>query len=312
MTKIKKHMGIGVLDEPCTVNGKRKVSYTAWQSMLTRCYSARYQEERQTYIGCSVCPGWLTFSVFSSWFDSRYSSGYQLDKDLLYLGNKVYSPLTCCLIPTKLNSILASLDELMSDPTAGSFYNKRSRCWYSTIRMGSRPICLGSYSSSISAGAAWRTAKLNYLADYCSELRLDPTVSDHIADAFQSRLSFYRDSAAPTPASIPVHIPTSLDLFTVSCDGCPQAEQCVSSVCSARTVHEIPTRLSWDEHRSRLRSLAEQNRAEFERTAHKSFLGSRNSQAGTFWITDGIVNKKWHDNKGDLPPLFHRGRVVKF
>lgn len=40
-------------------------------------------------------------------------------------------------------------------------------------------------------------------------------------------------------------------------------------------------------------------------------LGTNNSQYGTYWITDGQVNKKWHDNKGVLPDGFRKGRIVQ-
>lgn len=38
--------------------------------------------------------------------------------------------------------------------------------------------------------------------------------------------------------------------------------------------------------------------------------GEHNSQYGTFWITDGISNMKWHPSKGTMPPGFRKGRVV--
>lgn len=44
---------------------------------------------------------------------------------------------------------------------------------------------------------------------------------------------------------------------------------------------------------------------------HKSYSGPRGSQYGTFWITDGTVNKKWRDDYGKLPRTFHPGRTVK-
>ena len=39
--------------------------------------------------------------------------------------------------------------------------------------------------------------------------------------------------------------------------------------------------------------------------------GSKNSQFGTFWITDGVVNKKWKESNGDIPSGFTRGRKLK-
>ena len=38
--------------------------------------------------------------------------------------------------------------------------------------------------------------------------------------------------------------------------------------------------------------------------------GKSNSQYGTFWITDGCINKKWRQDKGEIPDGFYKGRVV--
>lgn len=44
---------------------------------------------------------------------------------------------------------------------------------------------------------------------------------------------------------------------------------------------------------------------------HPSYKGCANSQYGSYWITDGISNKKWRDELGDIPDGFHRGRKTK-
>ena len=41
---------------------------------------------------------------------------------------------------------------------------------------------------------------------------------------------------------------------------------------------------------------------------NQSYTGSNNSQFGSYWITNGTVNKKWKDDKGDMPDGFYRGR----
>lgn len=38
--------------------------------------------------------------------------------------------------------------------------------------------------------------------------------------------------------------------------------------------------------------------------------GSKNSQFGTFWITNGVINKKWADKLGAIPENFYKGRVM--
>lgn len=46
-----------------------------------------------------------------------------------------------------------------------------------------------------------------------------------------------------------------------------------------------------------------------EAVKHKSYAGNKNSQYGTFWITNGIDNKKWSLDKGKLPRGFAKGRT---
>lgn len=46
-----------------------------------------------------------------------------------------------------------------------------------------------------------------------------------------------------------------------------------------------------------------------KKTTHPSFTGKQNSQFGSFWITDGINNKKWRLENGDIPIGFRNGRV---
>ena len=39
-------------------------------------------------------------------------------------------------------------------------------------------------------------------------------------------------------------------------------------------------------------------------------VSTTNSQYGTYWITNGIDNKKWKDSKGPIPTDYYKGRVM--
>lgn len=41
----------------------------------------------------------------------------------------------------------------------------------------------------------------------------------------------------------------------------------------------------------------------------KRYVGKRNSQYGTFWITNGCINKKWKSEFGNFPKGFYKGRI---
>lgn len=45
---------------------------------------------------------------FKKWFDENYIKGYELDKDILIKGNRIYSPDTCCFVPSFINRLYTS------------------------------------------------------------------------------------------------------------------------------------------------------------------------------------------------------------
>lgn len=52
----------------------------------------------------------------------------------------------------------------------------------------------------------------------------------------------------------------------------------------------------------------EETKKKIGRSNSVSVLGPRNSQYGTFWITDGTCSIKWHGTKGSFPDGFRKGR----
>ena len=82
--------------------------YTHWKSMLMRCYSEKFKANHPAYKECSVCEEWKRLSVFKEWFDKNYQDDYDLEKDIISKGNKVYSPQTCCFVPRALNILITT------------------------------------------------------------------------------------------------------------------------------------------------------------------------------------------------------------
>lgn len=80
--------------------------HRAWKSMLNRCYSDKLQSKHPTYRGCTVSEDWLTFSNFKRWMEKQDFEGKQLDKDLLFESNKVYSAETCVFVTSMVNTFI--------------------------------------------------------------------------------------------------------------------------------------------------------------------------------------------------------------
>ena len=101
---------IGVGEFKVSVNRKSTKAYQCWVGMLERCYSKKLHKKYPTYIGCTVHPDWHNFQTFAKWYQDNYPVGgdkYQLDKDLLVEGNKVYSKDTCMFVTGAENMIKA-------------------------------------------------------------------------------------------------------------------------------------------------------------------------------------------------------------
>lgn len=100
------YMGIGKYKS--RTNGKHNKDYVCWKSMLERCYSEKLHKRKPTYQDCYVCQEWHNFQNFADWFSKNYSyetmHKWQLDKDIIVPGNRVYGPDTCCFVPNDINN----------------------------------------------------------------------------------------------------------------------------------------------------------------------------------------------------------------
>lgn len=154
--------GVGTNDSD--TKGK---SYTVWRSMIQRCYSNSCNSKFPTYIDCTVCDEWLTFSNFKKWFDKNYKNGYDLDKDILIKGNKVYSPQTCVFIPHRINTLLINCKLSRGELPIGV-------CSYGDmfqvkIRLNGKKKHIGYFATKEDAFIAYKKIKEEYIKDIALE-----------------------------------------------------------------------------------------------------------------------------------------------
>jgi hypothetical protein len=90
-----------------TKPNRRCPFYRKWDGMLSRCYSGKYLKLNPTYEGCFVATDWLLFSNFREWMCDQDWEGKELDKDLLYPGNKEYSPDKCLFVSKRINVLIS-------------------------------------------------------------------------------------------------------------------------------------------------------------------------------------------------------------
>lgn len=159
-------------------NGKNTGVYDTWKAMLQRCYSEKEHERHPTYIGCEVYEGWHNFQNFAKWYkDNYYEVGNEkmcLDKDILFKGNKIYSPDTCIFVPETINKLFIKNDKNRGESVIGATLCKngkyQAQCNIINPETGkSKQEYLGLYDSQEKAFQVYKYHKernIKQIADY--------------------------------------------------------------------------------------------------------------------------------------------------
>lgn len=168
--------GVGYLGEGEFNSGTRKnhtTEYDLWKSMLSRCYDPRVLNEQPTYRDCTVHESWHNFQVFAKWVTSQkhYGMGYALDKDLLVLGNKVYSEKTCCLIPAELNALMLTPNNLNRKHLPGVSFSKKWGKFASRVSIEGKRVSLGYYDTDVEAHEVYMKARINYVKNKAEDFK---------------------------------------------------------------------------------------------------------------------------------------------
>ena len=180
---------ITVVDE----DGKKKQKlvwicpfYEKWKPMLRRCYSAKYQEVRPTYKGCSVSEDWLRFSTFKAWMAAQDWEGMEIDKDILFPNNKIYSPETCVFINHKINVFLTESNASRGQWMIGVYWHKVANKFTAMCNDGTgKRKYLGLFDTEIQAHRAWLRYKQELALKLASE-QTDPRVAKALIDRYEN------------------------------------------------------------------------------------------------------------------------------
>ena len=172
--------GVGILGTkyPSKVNGVLTKEYTLWQSMLRRCYSNTNvcdasNNKYPTYIDCEVSNKFKSYEYFYEWCNKQIgfsSEGWQLDKDLLIKGNKIYSEDTCVFIPSEINSLLVKREALRGESLIGVCWCKTKKAFKAQVsRSKGKSEHLGYFNTELEAFKAYKEAKESFVKEQANE-----------------------------------------------------------------------------------------------------------------------------------------------
>ena len=171
--------GIGVTGTkyPVKIKGVITKEYDLWHSMLRRCYSDTSKKKNPAYEGCEVSDNFKYYEYFYEWCHKQIGFGvdgngnsFQLDKDLLIKGNRVYSESTCVFIPSEINSLLVKCTASRGEHLIGVNWSKTNKAFVAQVNKGKgKRDYLGYFKTEIEAFNAYKIAKESFIKEQANE-----------------------------------------------------------------------------------------------------------------------------------------------
>ena len=162
---------LGVGKHKTRINGKMTKTYLAYKALFCRCYNPVTHKNQPEYTDCTVHEIWHNWQNFADWYESHesFGLGYELDKDLLVRGNKVYSPETCVMIPVELNNLISNPAPSKLGFPNGVGKKKGANQYHVRVGGGKNRKYVGGYYSIEEASAAYVEAKERYVKNKALE-----------------------------------------------------------------------------------------------------------------------------------------------
>ncbi len=165
--------GVGILGAKyqSTINGVNTKEYKLWCHMLERCYSNTYKKKYPTYEGCEASENFKSYEYFYEWCHNQIGfgvKGWQLDKDLLIKGNKVYSETTCVFLPQEINTVLVKREASRGEYLIGVCWHKKDKAFAAQVNKG-KPEHLGYFNTEIEAFDAYKVAKESFIKEQANK-----------------------------------------------------------------------------------------------------------------------------------------------
>lgn len=149
--------------------GGHAPAYALWRCVLQRSCNEKFKVRYPTYENVTVCDDWTSFTAF--FYDTKVymKHGYQLDKDLLFYGNKEYTKNSCIFVPSWLNSLLLDSRATRGNLPQGVVWNEERGKYQARCAVDGRLKHIGRFANVEKASNAY----INFKLDHIESKRLD-------------------------------------------------------------------------------------------------------------------------------------------
>lgn len=157
------------------INGKETREYKEWHGMMQRGFDEKLKERYSTYKDVLVEEWLFNFQNYCRWREQNYyeieGEIMDLDKDILYKGNKIYSRDTMIFVPHRINSLLINCKNKRGKHPIGVTFHKRDGKYYAQCRTLNNHKHLGSYDTPEEAFRVYKEFKEAYIKEVADEYK---------------------------------------------------------------------------------------------------------------------------------------------
>lgn len=165
--KLVSGLGVKGTKYPMSVGKIQIREYKLWVGLLQRC-SEKYKATRPAYNDVICSENFKSYTFFYEWchkqvgFNNKDSNGsyFQIDKDILVKGNKLYSEDTCCFVPRRINTLLITKKSCRGKYPIGVYFSTQDCKFRAACSTGvNRQVSLGYFDTQEDAFQAYKTYK---------------------------------------------------------------------------------------------------------------------------------------------------------
>ena len=172
--------GIGVNDNKNLTlkDGKLTEEYKLWSNMLFRC-TKKFWIKHPTYIGVTCSENFKSYAFFYEWCQGQIGFGntgvgsrrWNLDKDLLVKGNKLYSEAVCVFVPQRVNLLLTKRDASRGEWPIGVHVDEQGKFRSQCSKGKGKKKNLGGFDTAQEAFEAYKTFKESLIKEVANEYK---------------------------------------------------------------------------------------------------------------------------------------------
>ena len=174
--------GIGTVGTkyPISEGCRGTKEYVLWKDVLRRCYSDTFQKKQPTYKDCEVSDKFKSYEHFYEWCHKQVGfgvEGFEIDKDLLIKGNKVYSEDSCVFLPAEINMHLVKCTASRGEYLIGVSWCNTKKAFVARVRKNKgKSEWLGLFRTELEAFNAYKKAKEVFVKEQAEKYKsqIDP------------------------------------------------------------------------------------------------------------------------------------------